>query len=122
MKRALLIVLLLLSSPVAVFAQGGAICIFADPAGTDCQLVDNTPGLIQYYVVHTLSPGATAAEFAAPIPACMVGATWLNDTSVHLVTLGDSQSGVSIGFGGCIPTPNHLLTMNFSASGSTKGM
>jgi hypothetical protein len=35
------------------------------------------------------------------------------------VTIGNSQTGVSIGFGGCYPTPLHVLTLRFFTDGTT---
>ena len=103
----------------SAFAQGGAVCLFTDPTGTDCNIVDNTPGLLTIYVVHKLTPGASAVQFAAPKPACMVSATWLTDTPVFPATIGDSQNGVSIGYGGCFVGPVHVLTMNYQVAGLT---
>ncbi len=93
MKLALLAGVVLFLIPAVVLAQvGGAICFFADPAGSDCTLSDTTPGTLTIHVVHTGTPGATAVQFSAPKPACMVGATWLDDTWVFPVTIGDSQT------------------------------
>ena len=49
----------------------------------------------------------------------MVGATWLDDTWVYPVTIGDSPSGVSIGYGECLSGPTHILTMDYFVSGTS---
>ncbi|UCH85632.1 MAG: BACON domain-containing protein [Candidatus Latescibacterota bacterium] len=120
MSRIIIIAVAALAVAGAAVAQNGAICLFADPAGTDCNLTDETPGMLNIYVVHTLMPGATASQFWAPKPACMVGATWLSDVKPFPVTLGDSQTGVAVGYGGCQPSPLHILTIVYQTSGTTQ--
>jgi len=92
---------------------GGSIGIYADPAGVDCNIRDVPSGLMTVYIVHTNTAGATASQFSAPKPACMTGATWLSDTAVFPVTLGNSQTGVTVGYGSCRAEPIHVLTMNY---------
>jgi hypothetical protein len=95
------------------FAQAGAINLYADQLGTSCDLVQPPPGLWAVYAVHVLSPGAIACQFSAPVPACAAaGALWLSDTAIYPVTVGGSQTGVAIGYGVCVGSPNHVLTIN----------
>jgi len=49
----------------------------------------------------------------------MIGATWLEDTWVYPVTLGESPTGISIGYGVCVSQPTHILTMNYFFSGTS---
>jgi hypothetical protein len=72
--------------------------------------------LCTYFIVHVWTPGATASQFSAPMPPCM-GAIWLSDTAVYPVTIGNSQTGVAIGYGACIPGPNHILSINYFCQG-----
>lgn len=119
MKKALLLTLVLMLGASMAFAQGGSIGVFADPAGSSCNLTDAAPGLLSFYAVHVLTPGATASQFSAPKPACMASATYLSDTGVFPVTIGNSQNGVAIGYGACLAAPIHVLTINFFGSGLT---
>ena len=119
MKKTLLFTLVLMLSASMAFAQGGSIGVFADAAGTSCNLIDGAVGLLSFYVVHTLTPGASASQFYAPMPACMVAATYLSDGSVFAVTIGNSQDGVAIGYGACLVAPIHVLTINFFGGGAT---
>lgn len=114
-----ILVAAVLCLPGGLCAQGGAICIYADAAGTDCNPSDTTPSDLALYVVHALTPGATASQFAAPQPGCMVGASWLSDTVVFPVTVGNSQTGVAIGYGTCLSGPIHVLTINYVTGGTT---
>jgi hypothetical protein len=76
------------------------------------------PGLTTYWVVHQLTPGASAAQFSAPVPGCLL-ATYLSDQPVYPVTLGNSQIGVAIGYGVCFPSPNAILGIQFFTMGAT---
>jgi hypothetical protein len=99
-------------------AQAGAIGIFKDPAGTVCYLDDKSAGVVPYYVVHVGTGGATACQYSAPRPDCMT-ATYLSDTNVFPVTIGNSQSGVSVGYGTCRTGPIHVQTISYFSQGLT---
>lgn len=115
----LLLVFALMFAAVSAQAQGGTIMVFSDTNGLDCDFHDNAPGLCPFYVLHFAMPGATASQFAAPKPSCYL-ATYLSDTSVFAVTIGNSQSGVAIGYGACLPAPVHILTINYFCQGLTQ--
>jgi hypothetical protein len=111
--------LVLVLGATVVFAQdGGRIGLFADQAGTNCAIVDAAPGLLPVYVVHIMTGGATACQYAAPKPPCFT-ATYLADTNVFGVTVGNSQTGVSIGYGLCKNAPILLQTISFLAAGTS---
>jgi hypothetical protein len=118
MKRVVFLTVAAVMAASMVFAQGGSIGLFADPAGTNCNLADVIPGMTVYYVVHVNTPGATACEFSAPKPAC-VAAMYLSDASVYPVTVGNSQTGVSIGYGLCLGGPINVLKLNYFTQGTT---
>ena len=107
-----------LTTAAAAYGQGGAITLSSDPAGTSCNLADRNAGLCSIYVVHIEGSGVTGAQFSARAPACFT-ATWLSDTAVFPVILGDSQSGVSVAYGGCMSSPVHILTITFLCQGLT---
>jgi len=98
-------------------AFGGHIGVYADTRGTNCNLID-TPGLKTFHVVHINVATATACQFATPMPSCMTGATWLSDTAVFPVTVGNSQDGVSVGYGECLFGPIHVLSTNYFMPGT----
>ncbi|UCH83642.1 MAG: hypothetical protein JSW50_14500 [Candidatus Latescibacterota bacterium] len=113
MRRTAFLSLILVFCASFAFAQAGAVNLFADPGGSTCDLVPVVGGLWSVYAVHVLSPGATASQWSAPVPACALpGGLWLSDTAVYPVTVGNSQTGVAIGYGVCVPSPNHILTIN----------
>lgn len=118
MGRLLPVVFLLLVLVSPAFGQAGYISIFGDHSGIDCGLPDVAPGLATYYIFHHATPGATACQFWAPTPWCM-DAIYLQDTIVFPVTLGDSQTGVSIGYGSCLAGPIHVLSILAFGQGLT---
>ena len=111
MKTVLCVFLITVVCVTSAPAQPGWIGIFSDPEGLDCDLFDNIPGLCKYYVFHHGTPGATASQFAAPMPSCML-AVYLSDTAIFPVTIGSSQTGVAIGYGTCLASPIHILSIN----------
>lgn len=122
MKRFLLIpcLLLVLGLPAGqAFAQAGGICLYSDASGSTCSFNDTAPGIIEFYVIHTDAPGATACQFAAPVPSCMIGAAYLADSYAFPVAIGNSQTGVSIAYGACLSSPIHVMTINVFGNGLT---
>ena len=117
MKKALLLTAVMLLGASVAFGQAGYIGLFADQAGTDCFLPDLVPGLTPYYAVH-MAAVVTGSQWAAPVPTCYLS-TYLNDTNVFPVTVGNSQAGVSIGYGACLTSPIHCLTLNAYTVGVT---
>ena len=98
----------------------GAIDLFGDTMGLNELIYDVQPGLLSVYVVHTGKPigGAAACQFSAPKPACFTG-IYLSDSNPFPVTIGTSQTGVSIGYGSCRQYPVHVQTITFFSQGTT---
>jgi hypothetical protein len=115
MKR-LLVLCLLGLMVLAVYAAAnpikspwGYVVPSPDPSRTDLMICDGAPGPIYIYVI---------CQFSAPRPACFAAA-WLGDTPAFPVTIGNSQSGVSIGFGACRTPPVLALTITYYGFGAT---
>jgi hypothetical protein len=98
----------------------GTIGVFSDPQASGCNLFDQGPGLMTAYIVHVLTAGASASQFAAPVPSCMTGVSYLGESTVFPVTIGTTQRGVSIGYGACLSGTIHLLTVRFFGQGLTE--
>jgi hypothetical protein len=104
----------------ALALEGGEIGVFPDVVGADCNILDLAPGLLSVHVIHYPGDnGAVASEFAAPMPACMTLAFWLSDTTFG-ITPGNSQVGISIGYGNCYTQPIHILTINYFVQGMSE--
>ncbi len=105
---------LLSTAPRTAQAQGagGRIGIFSDTFGADCALSDAAAPNF-WYIVHTRArgqPGAWQSRFSAPLPPCYPG-MWLADNNPFPVTIGFSQTGVTIEYGRCLTTPIHVLSV-----------
>ena len=69
MNKLLLATVIVILCPGLVLAQGGIVGLYADTDGVVCDIPD-VSGTLSFYVVLTLTPGATAVGFSAPQPAC----------------------------------------------------
>jgi hypothetical protein len=118
--RMMVVVLAVIWFPVTVDAQYAWVGLWEDPTATSCGILDQGVQLKQIYVVVSESSGITAAQFAAPKPTCFP-ATYLSDSQVFPLTIGNSQTGVSIGFGACKTSRVHCLTIMYFTSGTTEG-
>lgn len=101
---------------------GGPISAYADPTGADVCLYDTGVGILDVYIVHnttlTYPQGASASQFAAPKPACLAG-TYLDESS-PFPTVGNSQTGIAIAYGGCQSQgPLLILTIRYAVTGNT---
>jgi hypothetical protein len=108
MKRVVFLAIATLFAASMVFAQNGSIGIFADPAGTNCNL-PGVPGIAYYYFVHVNAIGASASQWAAPAPTCFSGMR-LADLAVFAVNLGNTSAGVTVGYGTCKTGTFHIMT------------
>jgi hypothetical protein len=103
--------------PATSFSPG-VIGLYSDVAGTDCNIeYPGSPGLYSVYVVHSRMDGATACQFAAPIPPCWTNAIYLSDTDIYPVTIGNSQCGKALGYGMCFTVPLMVLSINYFVQG-----
>jgi hypothetical protein len=120
MKKVILLTMVMLLGSSLAFGQVGFVGTYAEPTGTVCNVVDAAPGLLNIFVVHTHTTAA-AVSFRAQTPLCMstTGAVWLSDTKPFPVTVGGSQTGVSVAYGTCLSGPIHALSISYFASGTT---
>ncbi len=118
MKRVLLLSLCLLVAASIAFAQPpGSIGVFADPGATVCDVYD-IPGLLQLYVVHVWTPGATAAQFRLDCTSWNNGAwTYIGETWYYATVIGNTQTGAAVAYGYCAPSPNALVQVNYFVNG-----
>ena len=109
MKRVVfLAIATLFAASMAFAATNGSIGIFADNAGTNCNL-PGTPGIAYYYFVHVNAIGATASQWAAPAPTCMT-AVRLADMPVFAVNFGNTTTGITVGYPTCQTGTFHIMT------------
>jgi hypothetical protein len=119
MGRSLALALILAVWAGLASAQVPTVAIFNDSLGVDCNLSQTSPGVFKAYVVLTSTTvGVTGVQFAAPKPSCLTG-SYLVDLTRFPVTIGNSQTGISIGFGGCLSGRIHVLTILYLTDATT---
>jgi hypothetical protein len=103
------------------FAQTGSIGLFADVGATNCDVYDVVPGLVIVYVVHVYTPGATAAQFKVDHLSWGAGTlTYLAEFATPpYIPIGNSQTGITIAYGSCQPSPNMIMTIQYFGSALT---
>jgi hypothetical protein len=119
MKKLLLLTvgLIVIVSPAAAQdPNAGIIELYADAGGTSCVVYDIAPSLITVYVFHMGTPGATACQFRV-VQTGGAFLTYLGEISPYTSVIGNSQTGISIAYGYCVPSPNLILTINYFGSG-----
>jgi len=92
----------------------GAIGVFADPAGTDPNIVD-TGSMVTVYVIHKVENGAMASEFKVEPPE---GWTW-SGSQTPFLSIGDVRYGVSLAYGECQIGSVHIMTVSYMSPGNT---
>jgi hypothetical protein len=118
MKRSLLIAFSLALFATTAFSQAGSIMLFSDPGATNCDVYD-IPGLVVVYVVHMYTSGATGAQFRVDHMSWGAGTLmWIADAvTPPYVPVGNSQTGIQIGYGLCMISPNLILQIQYLAQG-----
>jgi hypothetical protein len=97
--------------------EAGTISLYSDLGLTSCEIDDNA-GVVYVYVVHEYHPGASAIQFSAPVPSCWTGAVWLADTIQFPLTIGNTQDGIAVSYGGCQAGRVHIASMLISTGGT----
>jgi hypothetical protein len=98
-------------------AQPGVFGTYADAAGTTCNVTDASAGLLTIWIVHTLTANASAGQYSAPTPACMLGASFLADAAIGPAVGGSHTGSHAVGYGGCLGAPIAVNAMSFFGAG-----
>jgi hypothetical protein len=94
----------------------GSIGIFADPDGTDQDILD-TGGVVTVYVYHQLgTDGATASAFTVEAPANW---TLMSEQVEFPLSIGNVDEGIAIAYGGCRTGDIHLMTLIYRSAGNS---
>jgi len=93
--------------------------VYGTPDGSEPVQDDEPFMLLSIYVVHSSATDVAGAEFAAPLPPCADGMIYLFDEPVWPATVGNSQTGVSVTYGGCLSSPVHVLTIKVIGRATT---
>lgn len=94
--------------------------IYSDMSGSGCALSDVSAGLIYAYVILRPGPGgATGLQFAAPKPPCFTGAYVGDAVQQPFLSIGNSQTGLSVALTSCLDVPTHIVTIMYFGYGTT---
>ena len=107
MKKSLLLALTLLCISSLAMAQAGNLGVFADPAGTSCDLNSLT-----VYVVHMNSPATTASQFSLQAPPGLIHLATVAGTGNLL--LGNALIGAGVAYGMCKVSPIYVAMIIYS--------
>jgi hypothetical protein len=117
MKKLLLISLALVLCASTAFGQAGTIGLFVDnPGFVQCTFVDAAPALVPIYAVHHITPGATASQWMV-VPMGGWNCTYTGEIIHVPVSIGNTQSGLSASYGGCLSAPILMATINYFCMG-----
>lgn len=120
MTRTLLVVLVLVLTFGVVSSEAGRIELAGDTEGLTCNIVDIAAGGVKVHIFLYDVVSVGAIQFAAPVPTCWEGATWVGDVSNYL-NIGESQDhlggGLSVAFGECLDGPIYVGYMAFIVQG-----
>lgn len=122
-KSLLLMSIVVLCCASVAFAQtyplpGGAIGVYADDLGSNCNFADAAPGLLQFYFFHLASPGATAIEFQLDLTGFGFS-MYLGDQSPFTLKIGNFHQGVSLSYQSCLTNTFYLGVATFLSTAST---
>jgi len=119
MAKLLIVVMVgvLLFSGVAFGQPAGYIGLYTDASTyTNCIMNDFGPALVPVYVVHKAIPGATASQFMVTMGGGF-NAIYISEI-VHMpLSIGSVLTGISIAYGGCLPSDILLVTINYFTQG-----
>ena len=118
MKKLLLLSLGILLCASIAYGQAGYIGLFSDPAYTTCSFVDAGAALVPIYVVHKVTPGATAVQFVVT-PGGGFNCTYTGEIIAVPVSIGNTQAGLSASYGGCLPSDILIATVNYFCMGTS---
>jgi len=108
-----------LSATAQYTAAQTSIGLYSDVSGNTCSFSGNDPGLFTAYVVVRPSNGVSAVQFSAPVPACL-GSSFVSElVPPGMLSLGSSQTGMSIALQNCSQSPISVLQITYMRSGST---
>jgi hypothetical protein len=119
MKKLLLLALaLVMVMSVSAYGQvAGAIMLYADQAGTECEFVGNPAGLVTVFVFHSFTPGATASAFRIQ----HTGSNWVyivDQPQAPTLAIGDTNLGGNWAYTQCFAGPHNFLNVLYSAAGA----
>lgn len=91
--------------------------VFADQSGAVCVLDDKSSGVRDYFVVHEINTDATGVQFAVRLGPPTSSLTYVGEEALVPVAIGDTQNGVTLGYGQCLIAPQSIAVVRMTYSG-----
>ena len=99
-------------------AHAGVIELSERDIPDGCAHID-TPGLMTIYVFHSIVSGATGCRFRIQAGPGMT-MTYVSETHDFPMTIGDTQTGMTVCYDTCLPGPYYrLATLTYVAYGTS---
>ena len=119
MKIVLVLTAMILLCASAVYGQAGVIGLYVDaPTYVNCGYTDTAPALVPIYVVHKVTPGATASQFMVAAGGGF-NCTYTGEIIAAPVSIGSTQTGLSASYGGCLASDILIATINYFCMGTS---
>lgn len=118
MTRALAIYVFVMLSAGTAIGQSDVIALYSDQVYSNCTMVDSSPKMVSVYVVHENTSGVTASQFRVSTGSG-AGLSYIGETSPHATRLGDTQSGLSVAYGGCQYSTVLIAAISYFATGAS---
>jgi hypothetical protein len=98
--------------------SGGALFVVADSTAASREITD-TPGICRVYIVHEgFVAGSQFSAARFKVQNNGFSGSWLFDDS-EFVTIGNSQSGISISYNGCLTPPVLVVVISYMCFGTS---
>lgn len=117
MTRVFLMFVLFLFWAGSACGQADVIALYSDQSYTDCSLTDGGAGSVIVYVVHESRSGSMASQFSLQAGSG-VGLAYVNESSPFMF-IGDTQSGITIAYGGCRSSQELIATITYFTTGAS---
>lgn len=114
MKALIILGIILVLSVGLAHGQAGYIGLFTDAGAINCDVIDGGTGVVEIYIIHMASAGATAAQFKVEGGGGM-NMMWVSDHYTWIcIDCGTTQEGIVVPYlGGCKSSPFVLLSMTY---------
>lgn len=99
-------------------AQTDVIGLFVDTSYEDCNLVDAGPGVVSVYVVHSTTGGANGSQFIVQAGSG-VALSYVGEVAAFPTTIGNTQSGISVGYTNCQYSDFLVATISYYTTGGS---
>ena len=114
----LVVLFTLYSGPARASSVGWVTVVSAVGGLSPCWLQDDTPRIINVYVIHQFMSGASGVQFRVVSGGGFTG-DYVDEVSQFPVAIGNSQDGLLVAYGMCLAGPIHVTTITYATYGTS---